>query len=118
MQCGPCRVQRAVSRRGLNDGVDSFPTPRSTRSQLLAAIGGEIRTARLALGWSQRRLESVSGVDQTTISRLERGKLPHLQLLTLVHVIRALDLHLVGRQPEQAPTEMPSPERDWLLATW
>jgi hypothetical protein len=37
----------------------------------LRHLGFIIRSARLRLGYSQRQLERLSGVDQTTISRLE-----------------------------------------------
>ena len=100
--------------------MDPWATRPPTIAQLLAVVGGEVRAARLALGWSQRKLERASGVDQTTISRLERGKLPHLQLMTLVLVFGALDLHMARREcrPERGPTDSSLLERDWSLESW
>ena len=41
-------------------------------------------------GWSQRRLERESGVDQTTISRLENGRLVSFRLLRIANLMQAL----------------------------
>jgi transcriptional regulator with XRE-family HTH domain len=49
----------------------------------LRLIGMQLKRARYELGWTQRRLEQASGVDQTTISRLENGRLAHFSLLRL-----------------------------------
>ena len=58
--------------------------------QGLRLLGDQLRRARLGNGWSQRRLERMSGVDQTTISRLENGKLPSLRLARIVDLMQAL----------------------------
>jgi transcriptional regulator with XRE-family HTH domain len=42
------------------------------------------------LGYSQRQLERLSGVDQTTISRLENGRLRSLRLVRLAALFEAL----------------------------
>jgi DNA-binding XRE family transcriptional regulator len=65
----------------------------------LRELGTELRLARARLGWSQRDLEYASGVDQTTISRLENGRLTHLNLVRLAALIEALRgrLDLSGR---------------------
>ena len=57
----------------------------------LRRLGEQLRRARLGRGWSQRNLERASGVDQTTISRLENGRLANLRLLRLVSLIAALE---------------------------
>jgi transcriptional regulator with XRE-family HTH domain len=49
-----------------------------------------LKRARRDLGWSQRGLESRCGVDQTTISRLENGRLVHFSLVRLASLIAAL----------------------------
>jgi ribosome-binding protein aMBF1 (putative translation factor) len=56
----------------------------------LRDLGTVIKRARLGLGWSQRGLESRSGVDQTTISRLENGRLVNFSLQRLASLIQAL----------------------------
>lgn len=44
----------------------------ATRNKAPAFIG--LREARLAKGWSQERLERISGVQQTQISAIENGR--------------------------------------------
>jgi transcriptional regulator with XRE-family HTH domain len=56
----------------------------------LRELGTMLRLARLGLGLSQRGLERRSGVDQTTISRLENGRLVHFNLVRLASLIAAL----------------------------
>ena len=54
-------------------------------------LGEQLRRARLGRGWSQRGLERASGVDQTTISRLENGRLVNLGFLRIVALVAALE---------------------------
>jgi transcriptional regulator with XRE-family HTH domain len=56
----------------------------------LKQIGAQLRRARLGNGWSQRRLERASGVDQTTISRLENGRLASLRLVRIAALMQAV----------------------------
>ena len=56
----------------------------------LRDLGTVLKRARLGLGWSQRGLESRSGVDQTTISRLENGRLVNFSLQRLASLIQVL----------------------------
>jgi transcriptional regulator with XRE-family HTH domain len=56
----------------------------------LRDLGRILRRARLGQGWSQRHLERISGVDQTTISRLENGRLAYFSLVRLGSLIEAL----------------------------
>ncbi len=56
----------------------------------LRDLGTVLKRARLGLGWSQRGLERRSGVDQTTISRLENGRLVNFSLQRLASLIQAL----------------------------
>lgn len=65
--------------------------PLSERQMIgLRDLGTMLRRARLGLGWSQRHLERLSGVDQTTISRLENGRLAYFSLVRLGSLIEAL----------------------------
>ena len=57
----------------------------------LKLLGAQVKRGRYARGWTQRRLEEVSGVDQTTISRLENGRLISLRLVRLAALAGALD---------------------------
>ena len=56
----------------------------------LRHLGVIIRTARLRMGYTQRQLERLSGVDQTTISRLENGRLRSLRLVRLAAIFQVL----------------------------
>lgn len=56
----------------------------------LRELGAVLKRARLGNSWSQRGLERRSGVDQTTISRLENGRLTHFSLQRLARLIEAL----------------------------
>lgn len=56
----------------------------------LRDLGTVLKRARLENSWSQRGLERQSGVDQTTISRLENGRLTHFSLTRLARLIQAL----------------------------
>ncbi len=56
----------------------------------LRDLGTMLRRARLGRGWSQRGLERRSGVDQTTISRLENGRLAYFSLVRLGRLVEAL----------------------------
>lgn len=69
-----------------------------------ASIGRALHDARLRARISQRRLEDATGVDQTTISRLERGIAPGLRLERLGQIVEALggDIALC---PHVAPVE-------------
>lgn len=66
--------------------IDDDPYAR----QLLVGLGRELRRARRRRGLSQDQLEVRSGVDQTAISRLERGLAPALPVRRLVRLGDAL----------------------------
>ncbi len=53
-------------------------------------IGISIKRRRLALGWTQRYLEMMSGIDQTVISRIENGKQYGLRWSRLAELVEAL----------------------------
>jgi len=54
-------------------------------------LGRIVRTRRLRLALSQRQLESLTGVDQSVISRLENGKLYGLRWARFARIVDALD---------------------------
>jgi transcriptional regulator with XRE-family HTH domain len=82
------------------------PRPRDPQQQRgFDLIGAMVRRRRLALGWTQRYLESQCVIDQTVISRLENGRqygLKWSRFADLVHALGGLDV---------APVERPWPSR-------
>ena len=61
----------------------------------LQRIGREAFERRRRAGLTQRALEALTGVDQTTISKFERGRLPGLRLQ---HVARIQLACTTGRR--------------------
>jgi transcriptional regulator with XRE-family HTH domain len=56
----------------------------------LIAFGRAFLRARRARGLSQRRLEALSSVPQSTISRLENGKMPSVRASHLARLVAVL----------------------------
>jgi DNA-binding XRE family transcriptional regulator len=56
----------------------------------LAMLGRAVRMARREHAWTQRDLEERSGVDQTTISRIERGRVRGTELVRFAWIAWAL----------------------------
>lgn len=56
----------------------------------LALLGRIVKLRRGQRGLSQRQLETLSGVDQTIISRLENGKLYGLRWARFARIVEAL----------------------------
>jgi len=79
------------------------PKPRA-----LAKVGRAVLRLRLYRGWSQLDLERSSGVDQTTISRLERGVQRGLCIRKLGAILDALHVGEVifDRQPTVPQTAL------------
>jgi transcriptional regulator with XRE-family HTH domain len=53
-------------------------------------IGVMVRRRRVFVGWTQRRLEVYSGIDQTVISRIENGKQYGLRWSRFAQLVEAL----------------------------
>jgi DNA-binding Xre family transcriptional regulator len=81
------RFHTAMSYPGSHSHVPAV-TPEIQRG--LDVIGELLLSLRQQRGMSQIRLEGRSGVDQTVISRLERGKQPSLRLVRLAAIVSAL----------------------------
>ena len=81
--------------------------PRTRR--VLDRIGQTTMLARVGQGLSQRNLEALTGVDQTTISRLENGSAAGLRLDKLAVIIAVLDLDRFDQLRPPAPAR---PARD------
>ncbi len=56
------------------------------------AVGRMIRAVRVRRGWRQSDLAEAAGVSQTTVSRIERGRLGAVPIRTLRAVAGALDV--------------------------
>ena len=78
----------------------------------LAKIGRGILRMRLFWGWSQADLEHRSGVDQTTISRVERGVQRGLSLGRLAKILDALR---VGDVLFEKPPTVPQTNLEIML---
>jgi transcriptional regulator with XRE-family HTH domain len=57
-------------------------------------LGRWIRESRLQAGMTQAQLARLAGIHQTTLSRLERGRLEGLRLHRLAAIIAVLDSRL------------------------
>jgi DNA-binding Xre family transcriptional regulator len=68
----------------------------------LELLGEALRDARIRQRMTQAHLERMSGIDQTTISRLERGKLDGMRLRRLALLIASLD-GIVVVDPRERP---------------
>jgi hypothetical protein len=80
--CSPRREDAAVPYRELVD--------EPVLARWMVRFGAAIRASRLAAAVSQGGLERMSGVDQTTISRLEHGLTPSMPLVRLARLSIAL----------------------------
>jgi transcriptional regulator with XRE-family HTH domain len=82
------------------------------RNAVLAEIGRATLRLRLYRGWKQRDVERATGIDQTTISRLERGQHPGLSIGRLGAV---LDAHRVGELTFEPRAEAPPTDLERML---
>ena len=99
--------------------------PGPTQAWLNAVLAAEARAAarlppeelfgrgllrlRLYLGWSQMAVERVSGVDQSTISRLETGHAANVSSARICQILRTLqvgDIVFLPRFPTLEPTAL------------
>jgi transcriptional regulator with XRE-family HTH domain len=80
-----------------------FERPRDPQQQIgFEMIGAAIRRRREYLGWTQRYLQSQSGINQAVISRLENGKQSGLRwarFADLVHALGGFDVTPRMRPP-------------------
>jgi transcriptional regulator with XRE-family HTH domain len=66
------------------------PLVQAEPDRTLREIGVAIREGRRQHGLTQMRLEALSGVDQTSISRLERGLAPGMKVSRLARILAVL----------------------------
>jgi DNA-binding Xre family transcriptional regulator len=69
-------------------------------------LGAAVKRRRIVLGWSQRELERASGVDQTIISRLERGILRGIRFSRFARLVAAMNGLDVDRPHPRPPRPM------------
>lgn len=77
--------------------------------EIVKEICRNIRTMRINRNISQQALADMSGLDRTTISRMESGR--SATLLTIVQILRALDnLNILSvfneKEPEISPIQL------------
>ncbi|MBA2315157.1 MAG: helix-turn-helix transcriptional regulator [Chloroflexi bacterium] len=53
-------------------------------------LGAWLKMSRRVSGMTQQHLENLTGIDQTTLSRLENGRLRSLRLMRLARLVGAL----------------------------
>lgn len=82
-------MNNSIGRNAL-DFIDHFLTPEEiAESELKVALIGELIKARQEKGFSQKKLEELSGVKQPIISRMEKGSTSP-QLDTILKVLAPL----------------------------
>ena len=62
-------------------------------------LGRQVRGARRQAGLSQRAVETMTGIDQTTIVRIEQGRATGLPLRRFALLLDALDAGVATRRP-------------------
>jgi len=60
----------------------------------MVLIGSQVKTARVHASLTQRQVEELTGIDQTTISRLENGKGGAMPLDRFAALLRAIDAEI------------------------
>jgi transcriptional regulator with XRE-family HTH domain len=100
----------AAQDRWLRLGIlPSSADPTDSAPMVEELVGRAVLRCRLYWGWSQKELERRSGVDQTTISRLERGLQKGLSVRRLFAILKALrvaDVLFEPRKSSVAPTAL------------
>lgn len=73
----------------------TFRPHRREVTTALVALGRAVELARARRHISQEMLEARSGIDQSTISRFERGLAPGLRLDRVAQILAGLDVDVV-----------------------
>ncbi len=76
----------------------------------LRAIGHGVRSARAGQGMTQRQLGWRVGLNQSTISRLESGRLRTMRMVTLARVMGVLQMgahHIFPGEPHGPSRRLP-----------
>jgi len=87
--------------------------PRTKR--ILERIGKATMINRVGQGLSQRRLEALCGVDQSTICRLENGLAPGLRLDKLAKIIAVLGIDRFDQLRPMRPVRPDDPPQPQVM---
>jgi transcriptional regulator with XRE-family HTH domain len=60
----------------------------------LVVVGGQVRAARMHASLTQRQVEDLTGIDQTSISRLENGRGSNMPLGRFALLLAAIDAEI------------------------
>ena len=71
-------------------------------------IGASVKRKRVWLGWTQRKLEAESGIDQTNICRIENGKQYGFRWSRFADLVDAMGGLDVGLLPARAIRARPA----------
>ena len=83
----------------------------------LLAVGRAFFRARQKAGLSQRRLEALSFVPRSTISRLENGRMPSVRVSHLARLVRVLGRIAIDTADDDSVMRRLASRTDDLLAT-
>jgi transcriptional regulator with XRE-family HTH domain len=98
-----------IDPRAWRGGNDALSTVTGREDPVEEKLGLAVKRLRLYWGWSQQHLEYRCSVDQTTLSRLERGLQPGLSIRRLFAILRALrvgEVQFLPRTPIVPPTPL------------
>ncbi len=80
----------------------------------LEELGRQVLGARRQAGYSQRQVEALTGIDQTTQVRIEHGRATGLPLARFAILLWALNAGVATRRPPLA-IGLPAPDSDaWI----
>ena len=70
-----------------------YPVPRvhPIVQETLNGLGADLRRRRVEAELTQRQLEELTGIDQTTISRVENGRISTLRLHRYARLLAGID---------------------------
>ncbi|MGH7734199.1 MAG: helix-turn-helix domain-containing protein [Gemmatimonadales bacterium] len=104
---------RVMQQLALISAGGEWTSPEPIKPQTaIAKLGRAVLRLRLYWHWSQKDLEIRSGVDQTTISRLERGTQRGLSIRRLARILDALR---VGEVTFDKPPTIPQTALEVML---
>jgi len=89
------------------------PVDAATEDALIE-LGRHVLGARRHAGLSQRQVEAMTGIDQTTVVRIEHGRATGLPLARFALLLRVLDAGVATRRPPVA-LGLPTPASNaWI----
>ncbi|WP_298741277.1 helix-turn-helix transcriptional regulator [uncultured Chitinophaga sp.] len=64
-----------------------------TDAEILQQFGANLKKVRMAKGYSLRELYALCGIDNSTISKMEKGEI-NITILTIVKLAQALEVDI------------------------